>query len=64
MTKSEFDKLKFSERHFLTRGEPCKASWQVRGVGGANVVSCRTCGTQVQSDCVPKCLMNITNKES
>lgn len=35
MTEQEFNKLKLSERHEISKGEPCKASWQVKRVGGA-----------------------------
>lgn len=62
MTKKEFNKLKFSQRHVISKGIKCSASWQVQQVGGdaGYFISCRECGTMLQSDCTPKCLLHET----
>lgn len=62
MTKKEFNKLKFSQRHVISKGIKCNASWQVQQVGGdaGYFISCRECGTMLQSDCTPKCLLHET----
>jgi len=59
MTQKEFNNLTFSQRHEISKGTKCNASWQVRTIGGsaAYAVSCRECGTVLQSDCTPKCLL-------
>ncbi len=59
MTQKEFNSLTFSQRHEISKGTKCNASWQVRTIGGsaAYAISCRECGTVLQSDCTPKCLL-------
>ncbi len=58
MTQKEFNKLTFSHRHEISKGIKCNASWQVRTIGGnLHAISCRECGTVLQSDCTPKCLL-------
>lgn len=59
MTQKEFNNLTFSQRHEISKGTKCNASWQVRTIGGsaAYAISCRECGTVLQSDCTPKCLL-------
>ncbi len=59
MTQKEFNKLTFSQRHEISKGTKCNASWQVRTIGGnLHAISCRNCGTVLQSDCTPKCLLH------
>lgn len=59
MTQKEFNILTFSQRHEISKGTKCNASWQVRTIGGdaGYAISCRECGTVLQSDCTPKCLL-------
>ena len=60
MTQEDFNKLKFSQRISISRGKECEANWKVQTIGGnaAYAISCRNCGTILQSDCTPKCLLH------
>lgn len=45
------------EIHKASIGNPCDANWQVEDIRGvACYISCRNCGTVLQSGCTPKCL--------
>jgi hypothetical protein len=61
MDKDQFDAMKFSRKHLHSVGKECEASWEIRKVGGdaGYHISCRTCGTWLQSGCVPECLQNV-----
>jgi hypothetical protein len=56
----EFRSMTPDERkQTISQGEKCNASWQVSSVDGSLYkVECRSCGTILQSGCVPKCLEN------
>lgn len=48
---------KYKDKFEISKGKPCNANWKVETHGGVlHMVSCRTCGTILQSDCTPKCL--------
>jgi hypothetical protein len=47
--------------HKASIGNPCDANWQVEDIKGvACYISCRACGTVLQSGCTPKCLKSET----
>lgn len=49
----------FAEMLAKSKGRPCKANWEVITYAGTlHMVSCRTCGTVIQTDCIPRCLLN------
>lgn len=65
MTKDEFKKYWFSTRLHLSQGKRCDASWQVQSIGGAGyAISCRVCGTQLQSNFTPRCLRDVKDEET
>lgn len=49
----------------MSKGRPCKALWRLETHNNTIVlVTCLTCGTVLQENCIPRCLLNQKKKDA